>query len=468
MPPAAVWVNIRGAGFIKQVLKQDVYYEGTVNGGPANQDYRNPYYATHIPESPFIPPIVKGGGFLWDTWGGDGPYWFWTPVAQGNPDGNGGNVPDAPGGGETLTAGQVEELNAIRAAYGWGDPSVPDWTIDRDLVVYTDNHGEAMVAANGDFNLSYAECAINQLAGGHHCAPGDIVGSSDIQAVADYSDFTGKHPTVASNIATVDWTWGGYKDVRIYDDPAGNNQFKFVVFHALDRDGFCDPSLVPGAVSLHPVLSGAANDEFNGNPAETVDFLIDAGEGIIVATGTGGEINLQGNRQFAVGVNTFLAGTAGGPQEFPFSPLAGGDQTTECQAWVKVSNSLLGIVDFLVTAHDDEGDIAFDRIIDLQDTASYTLNFRWSLVTWAGADNIPVEDALKGTGANDAGNDIFAQVTAVYGWNQVGQSWLGYFPSGVSVPGANDLTNLQQGDAYWIAIKAPGPVTWTIATDVDQ
>jgi hypothetical protein len=50
----------------------------------------------------------------------------------------------------------------------------------------------------------------------------------------------------------------------------------------------------------------------------------------------------------------------------------------------------------------------------------------------------------------------------------VGQSWLGYFPSGVSVPGANDLTNLQQGDAYWIAIKAPGPVTWTIATDVDQ
>ena len=92
---------------------------------------------------------------------------------------------------------------------------------------------------------------------------------------------------------------------------------------------------------------------------------------------------------------------------------------------------------------------------------------RWSLITWNGADNIPVTDALRGTGANDAGNDIFDQVTAVYGWNQEGQDWLGFFPSGVDVPGANDLTALRQGSAYWIAIKAPGPVTWTYATNVD-
>ena len=44
--------------------------------------------------------------------------------------------------------------------------------------------------------------------------------------------------------------------------------------------------------------------------------------------------------------------------------------------------------------------------------------------------------------ATDA-NDIFDQVTAVYGWNQASQTWLGFFPAGVSVPGANDLTSLR-------------------------
>jgi hypothetical protein len=57
-------------------------------------------------------------------------------------------------------------------------------------------------------------------------------------------------------------------------------------------------------------------------------------------------------------------------------------------------------------------------------------------------------------------------VTAVYGWNQAAQEWLAFFPSGVNVPGANDLLTLDNGAAYWIAIEAPGPVTWTIAKNV--
>ncbi|MCK9518605.1 MAG: hypothetical protein M0R74_06200, partial [Dehalococcoidia bacterium] len=86
--------------------------------------------------------------------------------------------------------------------------------------------------------------------------------------------------------------------------------------------------------------------------------------------------------------------------------------------------------------------------------------------TWIGANNIPVADALAGSGANGAGNDISDQVTAIYGWEASSQSWLAFFP-GVDVPGANDLTVLQNGQAYWIAIKAPGPVSWTVATNVD-
>ena len=123
-----------------------------------------------------------------------------------------------------------------------------------------------------------------------------------------------------------------------------------------------------------------------------------------------------------------------------------------------------------VVGTDDEGDIGFDRVVDLMNTMSYTLNFRWSLITWAGADAIPVADALKGTGTsgkNPGGNDISASVTAIYGWNAAAQQWLGYFPSGVNVPGANDLTGLNEGDAYWIAITGPSSVTWTIATNVN-
>src|SRR5690349_11341565 len=62
--------------------------------------------------------------------------------------------------------------------------------------------------------------------------------------------------------------------VRFQTEPnPGGGEFVFVVFHALDRDGFC--SVPPGAVSLHPVL---------GLP---VDFLIEAGDGIIIASSDG-------------------------------------------------------------------------------------------------------------------------------------------------------------------------------------
>lgn len=48
------------------------------------------------------------------------------------------------------------------------------------------------------------------------------------------------------------------------------SQFVYAVFHALDRDGFCQPP--EGAVSLHPVLN------------LPVDFVIEAGDGVIIET----------------------------------------------------------------------------------------------------------------------------------------------------------------------------------------
>jgi hypothetical protein len=461
MPVAPVSVKIRGAGFIKQVLKQDVYYNGAANS--TAQTFPNPYYFTEIPAEPWIAGVVAGGGYLWNSWLPDSPtsvsnglYNFWQPARVG------ANIA---GIGEDLTNSQQAELEQIRSIYG-RDAGLKDWTISRDMVVYSDNHGEFMVTANGDFNLDYSGCVTNVIGGGKHCKPGEKVGAGQITATVDYPDFRGKHFPVASNTVTVDWTWGGYKDVTIED--GDTPQFKYIVFHALDRDGFCNFSYTKGVVSLHPVLSSldALINPGGKDPVETVDFLVDSGQGIIVAQ-SGGNLNKDGNRQFATDVPTFSTAVNNSLKEFPFSAHAAAGATDECQAWVKISNSLLGIIDFLVVAHDDEGDIGFDRVVDLQTTATYSLNFRWSLITWNGADNLAVADALKGTGANETGNDIFDQVTAVYGWEQQAQDWLGFFPAGVSVPGANDLTALKTGQAYWIAIKAPGPVSWTYATNVN-
>jgi len=463
MPPAMLSIKLRGTGFLKPVVKSDVYYLGTAN--TTTQTYPNPYYIQNIPDSPFIPAVVVGGGYLWNSWGNDGPggsgdgvYRFWDWAIIGS---------NSAGIGETLSAADVTELGIIGSFHG---------AVARDAVVYTDNHGEAMFAANGDFKTDLTACATNALAGGKHCKPGDKVGTATITATADYPDFRGKHFPVLSNAVTVDWLWGGYKDVTVH--PGETDQFKYLVFHAMDRDAFCTPPT--GAISLHSVLTSVdAQTNFSGlgarynfDPAENIDFLIDSGEGIIIGQSGGGTIN--DGRQFATGVTTFSVAAnnpaTSGILEFPLSPLAAEGQTDECQAWIKVSNSLLGIVNILTIAHDDEGNIGFDRVIDLSNTMSYTLSFRWSLITWAGADGIAVSDAITGTGTsgkNPGGNDISSSVTAIYGWNAAAQQWLGFFPSGVNVPGANDLTSLNTGDAYWIAITGPSSVTWTIATNIN-
>ena len=472
MPSTEASVMLRGTGFIKQVYKEDVYYIGTANSSA--QVYPNPYYYSNIPEYPYLAPVATGGGYSWDSWGGDGPNVTGCPTSTYNPC-SGGMGPyhfwqavsvgvSGFGSDSTVSAAQATELANIRLAYG--DP-----TIARDLVVFSDNHGEFMVIANGDFKTDLTACSTNVLGGGKQCKTGDKVGTATITAAADYPDFI-KHFPIASNNVTVNWTWGGYKDVTV--EAGETDQFKYLVFHAMDRDGFC--AALTGATLLHPVLtaldsaSPVGGNTALGNQVEMVDFLIDSGDGRIISTSGGG--TLLSNLAGGVSLPTYsvaLNAAAGGPiKAFPLSPLAASGQTDECQAWIKISNSLLGQTNILAIAHDDEGNVGFDKVIDLTSSMSYTLNFRWSLITWQGADGIPVGDALTGGAStkNPAGTDISASVTAVYGWAQDSQSWLAYFPSGVNVPGANNLTSLKLGSAYWIAITGPGSVTWTVSTNV--
>lgn len=220
-------------------------------------------------------------------------------------------------------------------------------------------------------------------------------------------------------------------------------QLVYAVFHAVDRDGFCSPP--PGAVSLHPVL------------AMPVDFVIEAGDGVIIETSTGS--TTPGRSKTGVPTFSTALNAASASPVAAFPPLEEG-RSDECQAWVKVSQSIPGPLRVLVTVPGDNGGkIGF--IADLERTTSteVDLRFRWNLVTWSGEDGISPGAALAGPGG---AADITSKVTAIYGWDAAAQTWQAYFPSGAGVPGANNLAALRAGSAYWVAIAGPGPVRWEI------
>lgn len=94
-------------------------------------------------------------------------------------------------------------------------------------------------------------------------------------------------------------------------------------------------------------------------------------------------------------------------------------------------------------------------------TQTYQLQPVWTAVPWLGVDGLSVEDALRGTGPNEAGNDVSGAVTAVYWWDSAQQQWRSYFPGAPSW--ANTLQHLTRGEVYWVAVRPGQPVEWTVA-----
>ncbi len=134
------------------------------------------------------------------------------------------------------------------------------------------------------------------------------------------------------------------------------SQFIYVVFHALDRDGFCSPPA--GAVSLHPVID------------MPIDFVIEAGDGVIIET-SNGNTAFGRSADDILTFSTALNAASASPIR-SFAPLVDG-LTDECQAWIKVSQSIPGPLKVLVTVPgDDGGQIAFDA--DLARPGYYRLN----------------------------------------------------------------------------------------------
>lgn len=197
---------------------------------------------------------------------------------------------------------------------------------DRSLLDHTDTAGVAAVDIFGDYNLSFEGCTANALTGSPHCKLGDVVGHTRYYAVADYPQNPGKQPQATSAVQTTEWTWGGFKQVTVIntDDPTQ----KYIVAHLMDRDGYCDAA------------------SWNNTLGVRVQFQIDSGDGIFVeAQGQPAEISANKRTAWATTYDT--VDDLGNKVHEDIAKKTVGDG--ECQAWVKVSDSLLSPVNVVVT-----------------------------------------------------------------------------------------------------------------------
>lgn len=231
----------------------------------------------------------------------------------------------------------------------------------RIMSSFSDTSGNASVDTFGDFNLSYEACVKNIFNGNPQCKPDDVVGHTRYFVVADYpftqpqirpatptatatptqSPSTGtptptptatatpppsipgftqpnKFPPIVSNVVQTEWTWFGYKSVTVVNTE--NPQIKYVVAHLRDRDGFCDAF------------------DFNNVLGVPVRFEIDAGGGTIIEAADR-PYTISANRRFAVATTFDIRNDLNQPMNTDIAKTSVSDD--ECQAWIKVSNSLL-------------------------------------------------------------------------------------------------------------------------------
>ena len=309
--------------------------------------------ATHVPAEAWIPPTTGGlppQGYSWNTWGPAGQpqtglYDFWTDLAQS------GDEVISCGGENPCTDG------VATGGYKW-------------IGVYSDNHGVAKATVFGDADLTFDDCASSGpiaaadivFIDGVFCDPGDEVGSASVVARADYPDKR-KHPQVRTDEVDYTFTWGGIKEVTIVKGLT--DQFNYVVFHVTDRDGFCG-SRPDTHINLHPVLG------------EHVDFIIESSEGIIFPDADGLAAAQLGSW------DSKTAHTSTFDTDITSNPTKTVVVEDECQAWVHISSSLIAEVDVIIQAHDPEGTVTFDVIINpfIPPTASpeptpFTLGLIW-------------------------------------------------------------------------------------------
>ena len=190
----------------------------------------------------------------------------------------------------------------------------------------SDTSGQASVDTFGDLNLTYEACAKSPVNGNPHCKPDDVVGHTTYYTITDYPFAQKKFPPIISNNATTEWTWFGYKQVTVVntDDP----QIKYVVAHLRDRDGFCDAY------------------DFNNVLGVPVKFEIDAGGGVIIDAADR-PYSVASNRRFATATTFDILDDLDKPMNEDIAKTSLSND--ECQAWIRITNSLLIPTNVIVT-----------------------------------------------------------------------------------------------------------------------
>jgi len=206
MPPAKILFEIIpdeespyvSVGFFKETMKADVYTDFVMMKGHRTQVYTNPFYSTLVPAHWALSAFGgdMSGSYDWDSFWNNaefddkdefvapGPYYFWTILTR--------------------------STNPVTYSYNTADyPTAVE--------VYSDNHGEAMVWLNGDFNLypitggnGNQEYWRRFVAGnnGIDIQAGTVVGETVVQATAEYP-YVRSEAQVTSNLVHKTWTWGG-------------------------------------------------------------------------------------------------------------------------------------------------------------------------------------------------------------------------------------------------------------------
>jgi len=210
------------------------------------------------------------------------------------------------------------------------------------------------------------------------------------------------------------------------------------VLHLADRDGYCGSS-----PSLHPVLGEPVRFVIDGNPSGGIPIADAAELGSITNNGLQADVVTFDTDDDAI-TPTFVAVDG------------------ECQAWIQLSNSLLGVTNVKVTAFDPEGTITWDVVVDFTgESEPQDLAAGWNLVVWPGAAVDPETGLAAGT------PDLTGKVSAIYGWIAATQTWLSFFPLEDDIPAElQTLTQLNTGEAYWVYLLE-AVNDWTVPTDQD-
>jgi hypothetical protein len=205
--------NIGNSGYFKSAMKTDIYYQkvGTT------VVYTNPFYFQNIAAHIAIPAFINNGGYDWDSFDkAYGPYPFWKIINQPNT-----NAP-------------------VPSADPAGHPT--------KVEVYSDNHGEAMVWLNGNWNLNFSAYGN----GGADVPPGKKVGTTTVQALADYP-YLRKHQAILSGTVTKNWTWGG---VVLGPGTDGYKPLILVAGQAENPNGNYYITLTKGSGATDPAAEG--------------------------------------------------------------------------------------------------------------------------------------------------------------------------------------------------------------------